>query len=225
MASFRTHISFGLGAGILGVIGLVGAAIADAPGFLIAVFAAATLGSVLPDIDSDSGIPFHVSFGTLTIVASALVFSSVHEATNGDIRALVIWTVGTAVFVWVIVGYVFKRITRHRGMAHSIPAAVLAGLCTFFLASRYTFTDAESFILAVAMTAGFLVHLILDEIYAAVNFQGTVFIPNKAFGTALKFTSGNRFINFAIYGAIIFLAAGNIQRLWDLAISFWNTLQ
>ena len=37
MASFRTHISFGLGAGILGVIGLVGAAIADAPGFLIGV--------------------------------------------------------------------------------------------------------------------------------------------------------------------------------------------
>ena len=67
------------------------------------VFVAAALGSVLPYMDSDSGIPFHVSFGTLTVVACALVFSSVYYATNGNIRAVAIWTVGTAIFVWVII--------------------------------------------------------------------------------------------------------------------------
>lgn len=225
MASFRTHISFGLGAGILGVIGLVSVAIADAPAFLIAVFAAVTLGSVLPDIDSDSGIPFNVAFGTLTVVASALTFSSVHRTTNGNIVQDIIWTLGVALFVWFVIGYIFKRFTRHRGMAHSIPAAVLSGLTTFFLASRYAFTDSESFILAVAMVLGFLIHLILDEIYAAINFHGKAFVPNKAFGTALKFGGGSKLVNIAIYGAIIFLAAGNTQRLWNLAESFWNTIR
>lgn len=224
MANFRTHISFGLAAGILGVIVIFGAAISHAPGFLIAVFVAVTLGSVLPDIDSDSGIPFSVAFGTLTVVASALTFSSVHKASGGSLIQDTVWAAVVGLFVWFVVGTVFKRITHHRGMAHSIPAAVLAGLCTFFLASRYAFTDAESFILASGMVGGFLIHLILDEIYAAVNFHGTTHMPNKAFGTALKFLSHSKFVNLTIYGTIIFLAAGNTQRLWHLAVNFWQII-
>ena len=209
----------------MAVIALAGATMTNAPSFLIVVFVAVTLGSVLPDIDSDSGIPYNVAFGTLTVVASALTFTSVHKATNGNIVQDIVWTLVIAFFVWFVVGYVFRRITRHRGMAHSIPAAVLSGLCTFFLASRYAFSDAESFMLAAGITAGFLVHLLLDEIYAAVNFRGAPFVPNKAFGTALKFASPDKFINFAIYAAIIFLLAGNTQRLWNLAVSFWHNIR
>src|SRR5437868_5398977 len=79
---------------------------------------------------------------------------------------------GVALFVWGIVGTIFKRVTHHRGMAHSIPAAVLAGLATFFAASHFYFSDQDAFLLGVAVLAGYVVHLILDEIYAGVNFHG-----------------------------------------------------
>src|SRR5262245_39034778 len=108
MASFKTHISFGIAAGILGSIGLVSLAMAGAPGLIIGVFALATLGSVLPDMDSDSGVPFHVAFGSLTVVASALAFLSVYRNDPSNYLVLVTATAGTAAFVWVVVGYFFK---------------------------------------------------------------------------------------------------------------------
>lgn len=225
MASFRTHISFGVALGVLGIVALLTSAALNAPTLLVAVFALATLGSVLPDMDSDSGIPFHVAFGSLTIVAAVLAFTSVYKDAPHNWRVLITSTVGTAVFVWGVVGYLFKRFTRHRGMAHSIPAALLAGLLAFFLASRMYFSDQDAFVLGVALTGGYLVHLILDEVWAAVNFQGTLFIPNKAFGSALKLKSGSTMVNLAVFGVIAFLLAGNVQRLWGLAEGFWQTLR
>ena len=121
MASLRTHISFGIAAGILGVIGLVSLLLANAPGFLITVFLLTALGSVLPDIDSDSGIPFHVAFGSISIVACVLVFASIYRD-DPNLQSAMLWTAGTGIFVWGVVGYIFRRFTVHRGMAHSVPA-------------------------------------------------------------------------------------------------------
>lgn len=224
MASFRTHISFGIAAGVLSIIGLVSLAVTKEPSFLVVLFVMAALGSILPDMDSDSGIPFYVAFGSLTVVATTLTFFSLYRDVPSNWRVIITATLGTAVFVWVIVGHFFKRFTRHRGMAHSLPAALLAGLIVFFLASRFYFTDQEAFLLAVAMIAGFLIHLLLDEIYAAVNFHGKLFVPNKAFGSAFKLRSDNMLINLAVFGVIVFLIAGNVQRLWGLAEGFWKTI-
>lgn len=224
MASFRTHISFGVALGVLGCIALATAAATNAPALLVAVFALATLGSVLPDMDSDSGIPFHVAFGSLTVVVAVLAFLSAYKTAPVNWRLVLITTGGTAVFVWGVVGYAFKRVTRHRGMAHSLPAALLAGLITFFLASRLYFSDQHAFALGAAVTLGYVLHLVLDELYAAVNFHGTLFVPNKAFGSALKIKSGSAAVNLAVYAAIILLAVGNVQRLWSLAIGFWKQL-
>lgn len=224
MASFRTHISLGVALGILGCIGALSLTLASGPGFAVMLFVAATLGSILPDMDSDSSIPFHVTFGALSIVAATLVGFSVHQNMPGDWLALAVWTLGTVLFVWIVLGKIFKRFTRHRGMAHSIPAALLAGLVLFFLASRLGFSDSESFLLGVAINAGYLSHLILDEIFAALNFHGKLFIPNKALGSALKFKSDHTLANLLVFGALVLLAAGNTSRLWHLALSFWQSI-
>jgi hypothetical protein len=83
----------------------------------------------------------------------------------------------------------------------------------------------EAFILAVSMLAGYVGHLILDELYAAVNFHGTPFVPNKALGSALKLASNDTLINLAVYGAILFMLAGNVGRFVNLAETFWRSLQ
>lgn len=220
MASFRSHISLGIASGILGVLGMLSLAFFDAPDFLLAVWAAAVLGSVLPDMDSDSGVPFHVSFGSFALVASALVSSSVYRETPEDWTHIALWAAGVFAFVYLILGALFKRFTRHRGMAHSLPAALLSGLVTFFLAVHFSFSDMEAFILAVAMVAGYIGHLVLDELYAAVNFHGTPFIPNKSLGSALKLASHDTLINLMVYGAILYLLAGNIGRFANLAEDF-----
>ena len=102
-------------------------------------------------------------------------------------------------------------------MAHSIPAAFLSGLFVFSLAVRMSFDEWHAFLLGIAMVAGYLLHLLLDEVYAAVNFHGTPFVPNAAFGSALKLFSGSRSINIFVYGAIAFFLAGNGEHLFRLS--------
>lgn len=224
MASFRSHVSLGIASGILGAGALVSMAFLDAPSFLMTVFVAAVLGSVLPDMDSDSGIPFHVSFGSFAVVAAALLGSSAFEETPANYLRIALFAAGGFIFVYLFLGTLFKRFTRHRGMAHSLPAAALAGLLAFFLASHFSYSDGEAFVLGIAMLLGYLGHLVLDELYAAVNFHGTPFIPNKSLGSAMKLVSDDTSIDVFLYGAILFLLAGNTGRLANLAESLWNRL-
>ncbi len=224
MASFRAHISLGIASGVLGVMGLISLALADEPGFMTMVFVAAVLGSILPDMDSDSGVPFHVAFGSFSTIAAGLVAVRLMETAPGQWERMLIWSAATFGFVYLVLGYFFKRFTRHRGMAHSLPAALLTGLVTFFLAAHLSFVDTEAFLLALAMMAGYIGHLILDELYAAVNFHGTPFIPNKALGSALKFFSDDTAANLGVYGAILFLSAGQVGRFVNLAEKFWRAV-
>jgi membrane-bound metal-dependent hydrolase YbcI (DUF457 family) len=224
MASFRTHVSFGIAAGVFAAVALPALSIAGAPGSVLVAVVVLALGSILPDMDSDSGIPFHMAFGSLSLVSGALTFMSSYEKTPSDWQGNIIAAVGVSLFVWVVVGYVFKRFTRHRGMAHSIPAALLSGLVTFFVASRLSFSDPEAFLLGVAMISGYLVHLVLDEIWAAVNFHGIPFIPNKALGSALKIFSSSMPSNVVVYGAIAFLLLGNMDRFLPLFEMFWSQI-
>lgn len=222
MASFRTHASSGVSLGFLIVMGILFFSISDNFGLLVAVFLVATLGSVLPDIDSDSGIPFHITFGSLSFISGTFVFAELFRREFPMWWEGLAWSVGTMGAVWVVGGYFFKRFTKHRGMAHSIPAAILFGLLVFFFGSRFSFGDADAFLLAVSGILGYIIHLILDEMYAAVNFSGKVFTPKRSLGSALKLFSHSRKITVALYGLLLFLFAGNVNRFYDLAITFWR---
>lgn len=225
MASFPTHFSFGIALGVIGAMLAVGLSLVSEPAFVITLFLAAALGAILPDMDSDSSVPFHVSFGSLAFVAAALSFFSVWKESPDDIQALIIFPVGTAFIVWVIIGAIFKRFTKHRGIVHSIPATLLSGLTTFFVASHFGFSDTESFLLGLSMMLGFLGHLVLDEIWAAVNFQGKLFVPNKALGSALKLYSGDTVANLVVFGAVLFLLAGNVGLFYSLIETFLQSIK
>lgn len=57
-----------------------------------------------------------------------------------------------------------------------------------------------------------------------VNFHGTPFVPNKAFGSALKFFSDDTLITLVMYGTILLLLAGNIGRFTELAERLWQKI-
>jgi membrane-bound metal-dependent hydrolase YbcI (DUF457 family) len=146
MASFRTHISFGIALGVLGAIGCMSFALApEALSLPVLVGLATVIGAILPDMDSDTGVPFHVTFGSLALIASGLSLLYALKTFPGDIRFILGLPLGVLFGIWVILGWMFKKFTVHRGMAHSIPAAFLASLVTYSLAARLGFSLQESF--------------------------------------------------------------------------------
>ena len=204
MASFRTHLSFGIAAGVVMAVLTSIAVISQAPSFLVCIFASCAIGAILPDMDSDSGIPLHLAFSGLTAVTAWVAFEWALKEFPKNFPTVVLITGIASALMWFGVGTAFKRWTIHRGMAHSIPAAILSGLVTFYAVRKLPFKEHEAFLLSLSLIVGYLVHLILDEIWAGVNFHGRLFKPNKAFGSALKLYSNSHYTNLAVYGLIIY---------------------
>ena len=108
-------------------------------------------------------------------------------------------------FIYFIVGGVFKKITNHRGIFHSIPAAILSGLIALSLFNLFIVDLELKIILSLAIGIGYLCHLVLDEMNSIVNLEGTPFVPNKALGSALKLYSKNWIPTIVVYILIAFL--------------------
>jgi hypothetical protein len=219
MASFQTHLSFGLVLGAACVFAIVGLALAPAAwNFFILIFLAASAGAIMPDMDSDTGVPFHITFGSLALAAGGLTFMYMLKTVPDDILMIGAYTLGAIFTVWVILGTIFKKFTIHRGMAHSIPSALLAGLAVFTVAVRTGLDPGESFLLGLSLSLGFVLHLVLDEVNSAVNFHGQVHVPNKALGSALKFFSDSGPINVLVYASLTLLLIGNGPSLYGFMV-------
>jgi hypothetical protein len=93
--------------------------------------------------------------------------------------------------------------TVHRGMFHSIPAALVAGEIAFLLASGddirlRLFTGG-------AVTLGYLSHLVLDEIWSVEWARGLHL--KSSFGTALKIYGAGTWSNLSCYTKLLVLTA------------------
>jgi hypothetical protein len=138
---------------------------------------------LLPDLDSASGVPQRVTFGLLGVVAPLLLLRRLlrHNAPLDETLVLV----GLA---YVVIRYglvhLFKHLTVHRGMFHSVPAMLIAGLCVFLLDRDSALT--VRLFLAGGVMIGFLSHLVLDEL-CSVDFMGMHL--KKSAGSALKLVS------------------------------------
>ncbi|MEI7741932.1 MAG: metal-dependent hydrolase [bacterium] len=226
MANFKTHLSCGV---VLGVICALVAVIFALIGndwrdiFLIELFV--ILGAVMPDMDSDSGVPFHVAFGSLAIISAGFAVFYALTKMPGNYTLLISYPLGAIFLVWVVAGHTFKRLTKHRGMAHSIPAAALAGFVVFSGTARIGFSEWESFLFAASVAIGYILHLTLDELYSATNFHGHPFVPNKAFGSALKLFSHNHAITVFVYGLLWFFYSVNGTQISVLGTKLFQMMK
>jgi hypothetical protein len=184
MASYKGHLAFssalGAACGAFGwwYLGLDwGAAVLGAG--LTAV------GGLLPDLDSDSGVPVREMFNLAGTFAPLLLLRRLHHSALTTEQVLVIM-IGIYLFVRFGVKEVFMRWTVHRGMFHSVPAMLIAGLAVYLM--HHGPDERTRLYLAGGTMVGFLSHLVLDEIYS-VNFMGVGFKLNKYAGSALKVAS------------------------------------
>lgn len=198
MASYRTHLatSTTLGAGY--------AAIGYAAGLPLPTCALAAglcgLAGILPDLDSKSGIPVReaVSF-TAAIVPLLMLNRFILMGWSTETIVLV----GGLIYLAIRFGMVeiFRRYTVHRGMWHSVPAAMTAATVTFLICACPDMT--LRWYKAGAVLTGYMAHLVLDEIYSIQWNSGRLRFK-KSFGTACKFWSRqSQWANVSTYGKLI----------------------
>lgn len=202
MAGFKTHITtstvVGMGYGAAGYLAY------DMP-LPVATIAAGLCGvsGMLPDVDSDSGVPVRETTAFAAAVIPMLMLDRLQHLGLGH-ESIVI--VGASIYILVRfgVGAVLKRYTVHRGMWHSIPAAAIAGLVAFLICSCPEFEIRMFKVGAVVL--GYLIHLLLDELYS-IDFRRGRIRFKKSSGTALKFWGGSLWGNVSTYGKLVLLVA------------------
>jgi hypothetical protein len=215
MASYRGHLMLAtpLGAAY-GSLTLLHPEWDWGPLFLGTGFCA--IGGVLPDLDSDSGVPQRELFGTMSAVAAALLYHPLRVRLVLPVEQALVF-VGLFYFVLRYgVAALFRRVTVHRGMFHSIPAMLIAGLIVYLV---YPTPDLMlRLYLAGGVMVGFLSHLVLDEFYA-IDFNGARVKFNKFSGSALKFGSHSWLATLFTYTLLISLG----YLAWEGAPS-WTEL-
>ena len=202
MAGFRMHVTTStvLGCGYAGagyaVYGL-------APETAIVGGALCGFSGMLPDLDSDYGVPLRETMAfTAAIVPMLLVNRFQSLALTYDAMVLV------AVSVYLLVRFgatnMVRKYTVHRGMFHSVPTGLIFAGVAFLVCGAHDFP--VRCYKAGGVFGGFMSHLILDEIYA-VEWQGGRWRFKKSFGTALKFLGDDSWANFSTYAKLVVVMA------------------
>lgn len=200
MAGFKTHITLstflGIGYGAAGYASQVPLSSCLVAGGLC------SLAGMLPDLDSDSGVPVREVTALTAALVPALMIPR-FEQLGFDREQFVLATAIVYLAVRFGFGGLLKGYTVHRGMWHSLPAAAIAGLATFLLVSGADMPI--RLFKSGAVVLGFLSHLVLDELSSVQVRRGRVRIKNSL-GTALKlWTTHSLWANVSTYGKLAVL--------------------
>jgi membrane-bound metal-dependent hydrolase YbcI (DUF457 family) len=200
MAGFRTHITVSTALGI--GYGVAGHWYFDMPPAACLLSAGlCSVSGMLPDVDSDSGVPLRESLAfAASIVPMLLLDRLQHLGLSPEAMVLV----GAFVYLFIRfgLGSLLKSYTVHRGMFHSIPAMLIFGELTYLVCFNYD--ERVRYYKAFAVMLGFLSHLVLDELWA-IQWTGWRFKFKKSFGTALKIWGDSLWANVSTYGKLALL--------------------
>ncbi|REJ68634.1 MAG: metal-dependent hydrolase [Planctomycetota bacterium] len=206
MAGFKTHITtstvLGVGYGVAGAFWFREATGEVPISSCLLATGLCSVSGMLPDLDSDSGVPLRetVAFGA-AVVPMLMMDRFAHLGLTHESMVLA----GGLMYVAVRFGFarMLKKFTIHRGMFHSIPALLIAGMLGFLICSCENMS--LRYFHAGAVMLGFASHLLLDELYS-IEWRGGRFRLKKSFGTAVKFWSDKRSANFVAYALCGLLA-------------------
>ena len=215
MAGYKAHMAVGMvtAAGwtfIVVMLSLVSV------WFIPIIFVATVVGAFLPDLDSDTSAPLKILLVIFSVLGSAVAGWIVFNQEDSSWLRLGGISAFSGLFIYYGIGGIFKRLTHHRGIFHSIPAVLLSALLTLTLLNQIELDVNIKIIISLSVGFGYLCHLILDELNSAVNLGGIPFIPNKSIGTALKLYSKNWKISLGVYGITGWLLFQN----WETIMNF-----
>ena len=197
MANFKTHLTF---SSLLGV-GYGSAAYfwydVPLPSCILAGGLCGVAG-MMPDVDSDAGVPLRESMAFAAAVV-AMMFSDRLRRLGLSPELLVLSGAGVYLFIRFVVAGMLRRYTVHRGMFHSLPAAVIFSEVAFLLASG---EDVRLRIYkAGAVGLGYLSHLLLDELFSIEWYRGRLRLK-RSFGSAVKVFSQHFWPNLSTFAKL-----------------------
>lgn len=165
MADFKTHLSIGSLTGFsLAIIMYLSDWVHNIY-MAVIIYFAAIIGSFLPDMDSNTGHPVKIIFEFYAYMTAGLVVYYLHDNGFG-----VYWRIflpfASFFFVKIILLNIFNKYTSHRGIFHSIPAFLIVFLLVLLVAWSTDLPLMEKFSISLAVSLGYLSHLVLDEIYS-----------------------------------------------------------
>jgi len=184
MANFKAHVSIAaaVSSGVAGLsvnLGIIDAVDAPWLAFL------GVIGGMLPDIDANNSSPVRLLFNGLALLSVSAVLFAVKDGYTPSQLGLI----AAAVFVLVRYGVfaLFNQFTSHRGIFHSLLAAVFFAFLMTCISFYFLEWDVlHAWLNGVFLAIGFIVHLLLDEIYSVDLSNARM---KKSFGTALKLAS------------------------------------
>lgn len=198
MASFNTHLA------VAGTVSLTAAGLCLQAGMVtqdeaLLLLPLGIVAGMLPDVDSDHSMPARMVFGLLSFaMAAALVFSNYQQM---NMLVLLLMAVAGGLFMRYFILQIFARITTHRGLFHSLPAALLSGLAVILLGHHVLhWTLAFSWLAAAFAGGGYLLHLLLDE-FCSVDFLGGSF--KQSFGSAMTVFSRSDWVSYLIMYVVV----------------------
>lgn len=202
MADFKTHLTGGIVVGAtFSAISFISFEMNIVQSF--AVFTMGLLGGILPDLDSDSGKPLALISGMLSVLFPALLLTQISSETSFTPEFLISYFA----FSYFVINYIFceliKKMTKHRGIMHSIPFAFLCAEIAYLL--FYPSGQNMTTMAALSVFFGCIIHLILDELNAFYFKFGFIPLLNKSSGTALKLYSKDIFPNFLIFSFVLLM--------------------
>lgn len=202
MANFKTHTTLGIIVGFFfSAVCLLFSTITNIWIAFLIVFGC-FVGSFLPVIDSNSGKPikiFSVFFSFLFAIIGLYFFYK----ENYKIEILISAPIIIFLIIWFPGTYLVKKLTKHRGIFHSIPMSFLSFLMLLFFLDFFKIPLKDKFIISLSIMIGYLSHLILDEIYSLKLSKKKLLEKKKSFGTALKFYSKHKKTSIFVYILIL----------------------
>lgn len=197
MADFQTHVQTSSG---LGAVYAVGGALMGYPtDACLLAGGLCGLSGMLPDLDSDTGVPFRETTAFVAAISPMLMIDR-WVSMGFSVESMVLS--GAGIYLGIRFG-LFKLLqwyTIHRGMFHSLPAMVIVGQIAFLLCTCHSLET--RYFKAAGMMLGYLSHLVLDEIYSVDFYNLRI---KKSFGTAVKFFGPQLGPNLFSYGILGFL--------------------
>ncbi|MBF0436074.1 MAG: metal-dependent hydrolase [Magnetococcales bacterium] len=198
MANFKVHcITAAVAGGVVGTL-LLKEHLLEPYGVITGFFLT-TLGGLLPDVDADNSTLLATFLTIVAVILSFLVMFSQSQQRTG-MELILLW-LGCYLFCKWVVFALITQLTTHRGIFHSLPAALLASLATVMLLYHlFGWSNRSSWLGGGFLGLGYLLHLLLDE-FASLNPFGITGIRHSL-GSALKLRSQDLLPTLVVYLAI-----------------------
>lgn len=200
VADFKTHITASTVVGAAyGYWGTFHQGMSLESGLLAAGLC--SVSGMLPDLDSNSSVPLRETSMFVSAIVPMLMVNRFRDLDmSPEAMAL------AAMLIYILFRFfvieLFRRYTVHRGMWHSLPAAASAGILAYLMMP--TSIESVRIYKSLAVVLGFLVHLVLDEIWA-IDYRRGRFRLKRSFGTALKFWGDSFTGNLSVYLKLVLL--------------------